>query len=287
VPISGTSFDCRGNSEDRRSVPPRLSADEKHTKYKGQKAYLAVTAAEGCILGSELCNGAGHEELKAGYGVFAGEVAYHLPDDEPETVTLDGWDATRSAWQSLFPGIVWILCFLHEVIKVRDLCRSQTLLWHSLREKLWHVYHGENKREFAQRLRRFLEWAKGQTLRDSIERRIKRLKGKSPLFQRAYDFSGVSRTSNAVDRPMNYLDRCLFSMQYFHGSWPAAVQAGRAMALLWNFHPFCRKTQQKTGCLSPFEQLNGFRYHDDWFRNFLIASSLNGRRSLPQTIHTK
>jgi hypothetical protein len=268
-------------------VPPHLSADEKHTRYKGQTAYLAVTAAAGCIFGSELCKRAAHEELKAGYGVFQAEVAHHLPDYTPQTVTLDGWDATRSAWESLFPGIVWILCFLHEVIKVRDLCRSQATLWQSLREKLWHVYHGANKQEFAQRLRRLLEWAKGQPLRESIDRRLKRLKDKSPLFQSAYDFPGASRTSNAVDRPMNYLDRCLFSMQYFHGSWTSAVGAGRVMALLWNFHPFCRKTQQRTGCLCPFEQLNGFRYHDDWLRNFLIAASLNGRRSLTQLPHTK
>lgn len=64
-------------------------------------------------------------------------------------------------------------------------------------------------------------------------------------------------------------------MQYFHGSWEAALQAGRAMAVLWNFHPFCRKTQQKNGFLCPFEQLNSFRYHDDWLRNFLITSSLH------------
>jgi hypothetical protein len=268
-------------------VPPHLSADEKHTRYQGQKAYLAVTAAQGCILGSELCKKAGQEELEAGYGVFQTEVAHHLPDYAPETVTLDGWDATRSAWEKLFPQIVWILCFLHEVIKVRDLCRSQPVLWQSLREKLWQVYQGGSKREFAQRLRRLLDWALGQELRDSIVQRLKRLKSKSPLFQRAYDFPGAHRTSNAVDRPMNYLDRCLFSMQYFHGSWPAAVQLGRSMALLWNFHPFCRKTQRKTGFLCPFEQLNGFRYHDNWLRNLLIASSLNGRRPLPPSAHTK
>lgn len=234
-----------------------------------------------------MCHGAGHEALKAGYGVFQAEVTHHLPDYAPQTVTGDGWDATRIAWESLFPGIVWILCFLHEVIKVRDLCRSQALVWQGLREKLWHVYHGATKREFAQRLRRFLEWAQGQSLRESIARRLQRLKDKSPLFQSAYDFDGARRTSNTVDRPMNYLDRCLFSMQYFHGSWPAAVGAGRAMALLWNFHPFCRKTQKLTGYLCPFEQLNGFRYHEDWFRNFLIAASLNGRRSLPPSLHTK
>ncbi|MEM9452445.1 MAG: hypothetical protein AAGA75_28550 [Cyanobacteria bacterium P01_E01_bin.6] len=86
---------------------------------------------------------------------------------------------------------------------------------------------------------------------------------------------------------MNYLDRTLFSMQYFHDSWEEALQAGQAMAVLWNFHPFCRKTLQKTGYLCPFEQLNGFRYHHHWLSNFLIASSLNDRQTLPQSPHTK
>ncbi|MBE9065391.1 hypothetical protein IQ260_01855 [Leptolyngbya cf. ectocarpi LEGE 11479] len=99
--------------------------------------------------------------------------------------------------------------------------------------------------------------------------------------------SEAYRTSNQVDRPMNYLDRALYAMQDFHGSWESAERSVRSMAMLWNFHPFCRKTQQqKGGCLCPFEQLNGFRYHDDWMRNLLIASSLNGRRPLPISPHT-
>jgi hypothetical protein len=160
-------------------------------------------------------------------------------------------------------------------------------LWECLQEKLWHVYHGATKRQFAQRVRRLLEWSKEQNLRPSIAERLNRFRGKSLLFQRAYDFPEAARTSNAVDRPMNYLDRSLFAMQYFHGSWDAAVQSGRAMAVLWNFHPFCRKIQRQSGYLCPFEVLNEFRYHDDWFRNFLIASSLNGRRPLAPSSHTK
>ena len=77
-------------------------------------------------------------------------------------------------------------------------------------------------------------------------------------------------------------------MQDFHGKWGSAEQSSRAMALLWNFHPFCRKTRMAmAGCLCPFEQLNGFRYHDNWVRNLLIASSLNGTRPLPKEADTK
>ena len=59
-------------------------------------------------------------------------------------------------------------------------------------EELWQVYHAETKRQFAQRLRRFLEWVDSRAL-------------------------------------------------------PSAIQ---------------KTSAQKDGCLCPFEQLNGFRYHD-------------------------
>lgn len=247
-----------------------------------------MTAAQGCILGASLSASAGQAELTQAYGEFQQEAAHQAPDYAPETVTTDGWNATRSAWETLFPGIVWILCFLHEVIKIRDWCRSQPALRHQLLDKLWHVYQATSKRHFAQRLRRLLEWVQSRSLSKAIDGRLRRLKDKSQFFQRAFDFPNAYRTSNQVDRPMNYLDRTLYAMQDFHGSWEAAQQSVRAMALLWNFHPFCRKTQKTSGgCLCPFEQLNGFRYHDNWLRNLLIATSLNGRRPLPQSTHTK
>jgi hypothetical protein len=262
-------------------------ADEKHCDWKGQRVYLAVTAAKGCLFGNSLSTNAGHEGLATAYGVFQQEVHDHAPDYAPKTVTTDGWEATRWAWEHLFPGIVWILCFLHEVIKVRDWCRSKPDLRYGLAEELWHLYHAETKRQFAQRLRRFLEWVDIRPLPGAIKQRLLRLRAKSPYFQRAYDFPDAYRTSNQVDRPMNHLDRTLFAMQGFHGNWRSAEQSVRAMALLFNFHPFCRKTRaQKNGCLCPFEQLNGFRYHDHWLRNLLIASSLNGRRPLPKPPQT-
>jgi hypothetical protein len=116
---------------------------------------------------------------------------------------------------------------------------------------------------------------------------LRRLKDKSRFFQRAFDFPEAYRTSHEVDRPMNYLDRTLYAMQDFHGKWDAAEQSSRSMALLWNFHPYCCKTQKATGCLCPFEHLNGCRYHDNWVRNLLIASSLNGRRPFLKEGNTK
>ena len=115
-------------------------ADEKHCTHKGERVYWAVTAAKGCIVGSCLSPTAGYEDLQAAYGDFEQEMSNHAPDYYPETVTTDGWEATRRAWETLFPGITWILCFLHEVIKVRDWCRSKPDLRTCLTDKLWHKY---------------------------------------------------------------------------------------------------------------------------------------------------
>lgn len=80
----------------------------------------------------------------------------------------------------------------------------------------------------------------------------------------AFKMPAAARTSNPVDRLMNYPDHVLYSMQSFHGTLDAAIQFLRAMALLWNFHPYCRKIQTlEPHSLSPVEDLNGFLYHNN------------------------
>ena len=55
----------------------------------------------------------------------------------------------------------------------------------------------------------------------------------------------------------------------------------RSMALIWNFHPYGTRTRsQYSTRISPFSDLNGFSYHDNWLHNLLIASSMNGRQTL-------
>ena len=247
----------------------------------GKKVYIALTAGQGCLWGASISENASKEGLKGAYGEFKQEAREIAPSYQPSTVTTDGWEATRRAWEELFEGITLILCFLHEVLKIREVCRSQREQCKSLCQKLWEVYQGKTKREWAQRLRRFLEWVKEQKLPAAIIAKVRRLHLKSHLFQTALDFPSAYRTSNQVDRPMNYFDRVLYSMQYFHGNLKSARLTVRSLALLWNFRPYCRKTRvQKQGQISPFESLNGFRYHENWLRNLLIASSLNGRRPL-------
>ena len=54
----------------------------------------------------------------------------------------------------------------------------------------------------------------------------------------------------------------------------------KAVALLWNFHPYGPRTRQGASQrVSPFHDLNGFHYHDNWLQNLLAAASLGGRRA--------
>jgi len=55
-------------------------------------------------------------------------------------------------------------------------------------------------------------------------------------FQVAYDHPVPIALLFAFDRLMNYQDRLLYNMQYFHGTKDSARLQLRAMALIWNFH---------------------------------------------------
>lgn len=241
---------------------------------------MAVTAAVGCFLGVGMADSADGEALKEAYGEFQQEALEVNPDYQPKSVNTDGWEGTQKAWKALFPSISLILCFLHTVLGIQRRCRRVGEVFDTVTDKLWHLYHSVNHRQFAQRLRRLWEWADdpNTSLPEAVREKLLKLKDKAPQFTIAFALPEAARTSNQVDRLMNYQDRLLYNMQYFHGTVGATKQALRAMAMLWNFHPYCRKVQAlEPHSLSPFEDLNGFRYHDHWLRNLLIASSLNGR----------
>jgi hypothetical protein len=253
-------------------------ADEKHSWWLGERIYIAVTAAKECFLGVSLAIDAGTDALTQAYGVFHAEALALNPDYCPKTVNTDGWEATQTAWQTLFPGITLILCFLHTVLGVQQRCRREPTLFKQVSEKLWHLFHSETPSQFGQRLRRIHEWATTQVTHEAVRQKLLALKTKAVGFRPRFIFPQAYRTSNQVDRLINIQDRLLYQMQYFHGTQKSVNQALRAMAILWNFHPYCQKIQAHSlFTLSSFRALNGFSYHNHWLRNLLIASSLNGR----------
>ena len=60
-------------------MPDDILVKEHHVRVKGARAYVANTVGQGYL---------------------------------PRSVNTDGWKATQSAWQLLFPSIAVIECFL-------------------------------------------------------------------------------------------------------------------------------------------------------------------------------
>ena len=261
-------------------LPQDLVADEKHTRLVGQKIYLATTAGDGCILGAAVTAEASQEALTEAYGVFAHEARALAPDYTPETVNTDGWAATQAAWQTLFPTITVILCFLHAFLKIRERATRTLREWFELvRDKVWHAYRAPNKRAFAQRLRRLREWAECTLPECPMKQHTLALCHNRAQYSRSHDHPRAHRTSNLVDRLIRFLDRACFNGHYFHGTLDSAEQRVRALALLWNFCPSSPATIQKHhGQRCPAERLNGKRYAENWLENLLASGSMNGLR---------
>jgi len=142
----------------KEKLPEHSASDEKHGKINGSKVYIAMTVANGCILGAEVTPEANEKELTKGYGVFAEESRNLDPTYTPTTVNIDGWEATKLSMKALFFGITIIRCFLHAFIKIRDCCKKH-VLFEVICEKIWYVYKSKNKKTFSQRLRRLKDWA--------------------------------------------------------------------------------------------------------------------------------
>ncbi len=95
-------------------------------------------------MGVGLTASADDAHLEEAYGVFAAEARDVEPEYAPETVNTDGWASTRNAFQTLFPRITVVLCFLHGFLKIRDRCRKAC----ELHRRVWDVYRAATAEEF-------------------------------------------------------------------------------------------------------------------------------------------
>jgi hypothetical protein len=261
-----------------KCLPKDLVADEKHSWLKGERVYIATTAAKDCILGASVAPSASQSDLEKAYGVFANEVRAVDADYAPETVNTDGWPATQHAWKARFKQITVILCFLHAFINIRDRAKKAFgELGHEVQKRVWHAYHAHSKRSFAQPLRRLRAWASEALPESEMKQKTLDLCDKREEFSPSDDHPLAHRTSNMVDRLMRFLDRAFFNAQYFHGLPQSAEKRTRALALLWNFCPSSPETVKKhSGQSSPAERLNGKCYADNWLENLLVSGSMNG-----------
>lgn len=255
-------------------LPTQLVADEKITWEAGQEVLLATTVAQGCFLGVALASDTSAAALGKAYGEFKAEAQDLAPGYTPETVTTDGFRPTRLAWQTLFPHLKLILCFLHGILKIAERCRGD--LRRTVLDRAWHCYEATTAASFAQRLRRFDEWAQAH-LTGALLEMAQKLRKRRTDYLTAYGHPGAARTTNAVDRLMNFQDRWLYARRYLHGQRGSSRLAVRAYALLWNFHPYSASLRRRDPARqSPFADLNGFQYHENWCHNLLIAASRGG-----------
>ncbi len=266
------------------NLPEHVSVDEKHTRILGEKAYIATTVGNECILGASVTTSAGEEALEKGYSIYKEESRYLKPDYTPKTANTDGWLSTRKAWTNLFPSISLIQCFLHIYISIRDRSKKKFReTFYEVTSKLWKCYQAQNKASFSQRVRRLSEWGKESSIPSIMLDKIEKLRKNLDFFTIAYDFPKAHRTSNMIDRLMQRMDKHIFSTQYFHGSNSSTELGIRAWSLIHNFTPSNPITiKNHNGFQSPAERLNKFRYHDNWLQNLLISASLGGYRSPPQ-----
>ena len=245
--------------KDPEKLPQHLVGDEKHTWISGKRVYVPTTAAKGGILGVALTEAADALALTKGYGEFQQEALLLDPNYAPVTVNTDAWDGTQQAWLTLFPSITLVLCFLHDVLKVQKGCPGYRNARNKLKTKLWKAYKASTASEFLKGLRMAWIWAKKQIRKKRTLNKMRKLCRRAAQFTIAYHFPGAHRTSNMVDRLMNNQDHLLYTMQYFHGTKASARLYLRAMALVWNFHPYGTRTcSDDSERMSPFKELNGF-----------------------------
>jgi hypothetical protein len=257
-----------GSTVRRVELPEQLLADEHHQPRDGQKNYSATTVGAGGCPGAALAQSAGSEDLQAADEVFTQEAQNVQAGYQPQTVSVDGWAATRQSWLALFPLVV--------------LLRSRGKLsetFATLSENVWNAYRALNRRSFAQRLRRLWEWAQGQKLTAWLLEEVEKMCSRSSEYCEAYRHRGGQRTSNMLDRLMRSMNRYFEEAQHLHGSKESRERHCRAWALLHNFRPWHPATERANGgWRSPAERLNKHRYHEDWLQNLLVSASLGGYR---------
>lgn len=267
-------------------LPEDVLADEHHIRVRGQKAYVATTIGQECILGVQACAKADEATLAEGYSIFRQEALEVNPAYQPVSVNTDGWPATQNVWHRLFPQIAVIECFLHAFIKVRDRATKKLeSFFDTAATRIWDCYRAESKGQLAQQLRRLNEWTEQHLPECAMKANILKLCAKKKRWAKHLDVPSAHRTSNMLDRVMRAMSRHAFNSQMFHATINSTTANFRAFALLYNFSPSCPAVTKRTGQLtSPAARLNRFVYHQDWLQNLLIAASLGGHRNHCKTL---
>lgn len=266
--------------KDLEKLPEDLLADEKHIYLNGEKAYIATTVAEDCVLGASISLKADEEGLTEAYGHFQEEALHLNPEYHPETVNTDGWSATQKAWLNLFPFIVIIECFLHAFLKIRNRCKKRFKeIYPEIAQRVWNVYKAIDAASLLSESASLQKWAEEKLAGTGAAlEAILKLCSKADLFVLTFEYPHAYRTSNMIDRHMLPMDKWIFQKQYFHGHLLSAEKTVRAWALFHSFWHYCPRAHIRKKFKSPAHKINGFVYHENWLHNMLIATSIAGAK---------
>jgi hypothetical protein len=196
-------------------VPEHLVADEKHSRLNGEKAYIAMISAKDCFLCSGVTNKADEKELTDAYEKFEKQAEDIEPAYQAKTVNTDGWQATGNALKKVLGKSVKIIsCFLHALLSIKNVSTKKSKkIFSEVKEKVWNIYKSKDKHTFSQRIRRLREFA--SSISDSrIEEQVLKLCKKKYSFMTSYDFSKAHRTSNMIDRLMDFTDKFLYNHRF-------------------------------------------------------------------------
>lgn len=266
------------------ALPEDIACDEKHAKYMGEKAYVAVSAGGGCVLGAELVDGADKKSLVKGYGVLKDEIDRAAPGHKIKSVNTDGYTSTIAAIPEVWgKSVVMITCFLHLFIAIRDGCkRKYREQFELIATDFWYCYEAETKSSFAQRWSAFMKNCRtlGDWLPERMMGKLTRAnENKLASYKSWYDRPEGHRVSTEVDRVMGSLDRKLFAMRHLRGHFVHSRLLIRAWAQIHNFAPWNPHTAKQKKAKCPAEYLMQKRYSDNWLENFRLASSCASNRA--------
>ena len=269
--------------KDVSKMPKNITADEKITWLNGKEIYASMIVGCNCILGNTLSLTECQKGLQEAYGQFKAEAQDLVAEYMPESCNIDGWQSSTKALRNLFPKTIFILCFLHSVLKIRKVCGKEPQK-KDLLTKVWNVYKSKNIKELDANVLDLQTWTADNVVKTSVKENVAKLCERKDRFAAAFAAPNGHRTTSMVDRVMRPFDKFLANRMYFHGHLSTAQLACTAFALCHNFAPFAPRTRnfnkEHTNCRA--DNLNGFSFRENWLENLLVATSRNGFQSFHQ-----
>ena len=239
------------------SLPEDLACDEKHAKYLGEKAYVAMSVGGGCVLGAELTERATTASLAEGYGVLKEEMEAAAPGHQIKSVNSDGFTSTTASLTQVWgSAAVMITCILHLYIAIRDGCKKKYReQFKEIADALWDCYEAPTKEKFIELWGAMM--VKCETTKDMpgiiVAKLHRATERKRKNYEAWYDRPEGHRTSSAIDRIMGSLDRRLFAMRHLRGHFVNSRLLIRAWAQLHNFAPWNPHTAKQKRASCPAE----------------------------------